>query len=89
METAPRDGRPFVAGLWVGEATTARFVMHIIRADPHGHGVHPEDDQGWAWSDYTHWSPLPATPERSSQLGRRVRSALASAPMAHQPARPR
>lgn len=60
MSRAPRDGRRFVAGLWVGG--TGHFAMHIIRADGQGGGVHPDDDRGWGWADYTHCLPLPAAP---------------------------
>lgn len=59
MVSAPLDGRRFVAGLWVGQGSAARFEMHIIRADMQPYRVHPDDDHGWAWSDYTHCLELP------------------------------
>ena len=66
MMSAPRDGQRFVAGLWVGQnvgrAGSMRFEMHIIRADDRGRHVHPDDDHGWSWDDYTHWMALPDPP---------------------------
>lgn len=59
MSSAPRDGRRFVAGLWIGQGPTARFEMHIIRSDGQRGRVHPDDDHGWDWADYTHWLALP------------------------------
>ncbi|MCJ2039242.1 hypothetical protein MKK55_09850 [Methylobacterium sp. J-059] len=69
MKSAPRDGQRFVAGLWIEKGAAAQFEMHIIRADMRGKGVHPEDDRGWSWNDYTHWMPLPI-PARSGTSDR-------------------
>jgi hypothetical protein len=75
MKTAPRDGQRFVAGLWIGQGAAAKFEMHIIRADIRGEGVHPEDDRGWSWNDYTHWISLtvpsrPGSSERTTPGGK-------------------
>ena len=66
MKSAPRDGQRFVAGLWIGLGSAAKFEMHIIRADIRGMGVHPEDDRGWSWNDYTQWMPLPVPAQPGS-----------------------
>lgn len=63
MSRAPLDGRRFVAGLWIGQGSAAQFEMHIIRAGMHHHSVHPDDDRGWAWREYTHCLELPLPSE--------------------------
>lgn len=82
MTSAPRDGQRFVAGLWIGQGASARFEMHIIRAGLRGEGVHPEDDRGWTWMDYTHWMPLPIPSAPTTKpVGEPVRGGAAVPPM--------
>ena len=69
MASAPRDGQRFVAGLWIGAGATAQFEMHIIRATQRGDGIHPDDDRGWSWSDYSHWMPLPIPSASAGTVG--------------------
>lgn len=83
MTTAPRDGQRFVAGLWIGHDHTARFEMHIVRADPRGEGLHPDADRGWAWTDYTHWMRLPIPLAASSGPAEAARPQDAAAPAIH------
>ena len=81
MASAPRDGQRFVAGLWVGLGASLRFEMHIIRAAQSGDGVHPDDDCGWAWSDYSHWMPLPVPSAPGLRAAEATRHTVAVPPM--------
>ncbi|WP_375465200.1 hypothetical protein [uncultured Methylobacterium sp.] len=83
MTSAPRDGQRFVAGLWVGQGAAARFEMHIIRADLRGEGVHPGDDRGWAWADYTHWMALPIPLSPTTKAVQDTRRSKATVPPMH------
>jgi len=62
METAPRDGTPFLAIVPVRNRVTGErwHEMNVIWADD-GDGC-PEWERGWSFEDYTHWMRLPTPP---------------------------
>jgi hypothetical protein len=66
IESAPRDGTPVMAAVEVFDSTTRQSLgwdMHIIFADDETGQIHNDCEAGWRFDDYTHWLPLPATPE--------------------------
>jgi len=69
MVEAPKDGTPFLAGLWVTVASSdgdrKEWQQFFIWADDMTEdGVHPDCDHGWNWEDYSHFLALeiPAPP---------------------------
>lgn len=63
IETAPKDGMVFVAGLRVfvgGEPD--HHDVHLISVDPETDDVAADFEQGWRLEDYEFWMPLPAPP---------------------------
>jgi len=63
METAPRDGTPFIAAVLVYvNGVASHWDRHIIAADDETGEIPNEMEQGWSFDDYTHWAPLPEPP---------------------------
>lgn len=64
IETAPRDGMPFLAAIWVSHNDCARrWDMHVIGYDGVEGEMNSDFETGWDLEDYSHWMPLPPAPE--------------------------
>ncbi len=64
IETAPKDGRPHVRGLWVTNNRTGAKWWETIsgRIDDGGDFVDHDGNSPWRHEDYSHWMPLPPPP---------------------------
>lgn len=68
IETAPRDGTPFLATTRVYDHSSGKFShhdTHIVWADDETGEIANEAEQGWRLEDYEFWRPLPAPPSAS------------------------
>lgn len=64
MNEAPKDGANILAGLWVDKPHGRSFDRHVISyIDYDVDNIPIEQYQGWAWTAYEVWQPLPAAPE--------------------------
>jgi hypothetical protein len=64
IETAPRDGTPFLACVGVKHINGSRFIeTHVVRVDEDTGEIDTDFDQGWSVADYDYWMPLPKPPE--------------------------
>jgi len=64
MKSAPRDGTPFLAGIWVNsrknasDSYTRRFEVHVVFTDDEGE-IHPDCDcPGWGIDLYECWAEI-------------------------------
>ena len=64
IETAPRDGTPFIAKAYVSSTKTgAKWEEnHVIWCHDETGEIHSDCEQGWQVDDYSLWMPLPAPP---------------------------
>jgi len=64
IETAPRDGVPFIAKAYVNSAKSgaAWEENHVIWCNDETGEIHNDCEQGWEVDDYSLWMPLPAPP---------------------------
>ena len=64
IETAPKDA-PFLAAVRVSNNRTGTtyWEQHVLLLDDETGSIHPEFQQGWELSDYSHWQPLPEPPQ--------------------------
>jgi len=68
IETAPKDGTSFIAGLWVTMWNAARdnsrryWEVHLICVDDETGEITADSHQGWELSDYSHWMQIPKPP---------------------------
>ena len=73
ISTAPRDGTPFFAGLWVehsrnGVKVSTTWESFYVWCDDETGEFHRDCDPGWGIEDFSHWVPaqkLPPAPERA------------------------
>ena len=70
METAPKDGSPFLATLLVYDRRTdeSEWQTNIIRWDDATGALDQNFYDGWDWDDYTNWQPSPRTPTQSQSV---------------------
>lgn len=66
IESAPRDGTPFLAKAYVSSTKTGDEweENHVIWCDDETGQIHSLCDQGWEVDDYSLWMPLAAAPMR-------------------------
>ena len=65
IETAPKDGTKFLATLQVFHSETRKFLRrdtHLLWIDSETGEIDLDADQGWSFTDYELWQPLPALP---------------------------
>ena len=68
MDSAPRDGTPFLATVRVFTVTTpgtrshTHDDTHLIYCDDETGEIHNDCEQGWRLEDYEFWMPLPPPP---------------------------
>lgn len=63
IETAPKDGTPFLAAIWVGHNDEPRrWDMHVIGYDAAYDEMNSDFETGWEIEDYAFWQPLPTPP---------------------------
>jgi Lar family restriction alleviation protein len=66
IESAPRDGTPFIAKAYVSSTKTGAEweENHVIWCHDETGEIHSDCEQGWGVDDYSLWMPLPASPLR-------------------------
>lgn len=63
IESAPRDGTPFIATLKVRHINGQSWQeTHVIWCDDETGDVSNDCENGWSINDYEFWMPLPAAP---------------------------
>jgi hypothetical protein len=63
IETAPKDGTPFVGAIKVRvNGYPPEWFQYIIAYDPERDELSLDYDTGWDLDDYLFWMPLPAAP---------------------------
>lgn len=64
MESAPRDGAPFFAGLWVhnNRSNTTTWEVFHVWVDPDTQDFDIECDPGWPIEEFEGWVPRQALP---------------------------
>lgn len=64
IETAPKDGTPFLAAIYVcHNDEPRRWDMHVIGYDAAYGEMNSYFETGWEIEDYAFWQPLPTPPE--------------------------
>ncbi len=65
MESAPRDGTPFLAWIEYRYNSVPTRGVYIIAVDPdeHDEALDPDYEEGWDFEHYSGWMPLPAAPD--------------------------
>lgn len=64
IDTAPRDGTPFIAALWVKHTNGRSWQeTHVVWCDDETGEIDSACDQGWSRvDDYVAWMPIPDLP---------------------------
>lgn len=64
IETAPKDGTPFLAAIYVRHNDEPRrWDMHVIGYDAAYDEMNSDFETGWEIEDYAFWQHLPTPPE--------------------------
>jgi len=63
IETAPRDGTPFLASIWVRVNDCAPgWRIYVVGYDAEFDEMNSDYESGWDLEDYAFWQPLPLPP---------------------------
>lgn len=70
IDSAPKDGTPFLATLRIFNAQTKEFMHHdtqVVWVDDETGELHPDCYFGWDLADCEFWMPIPPLPTREPE----------------------